>query len=84
MVLKFYNEADPPRVLEGPWAKQKFRASLRKIIYIDIGLDNNAFITFFTGGPEDNYSDKVVYPTLAQRVRAQRSTNKETGSVKQK
>ena len=40
-------------------------------------LDNNAFIAFFTGEPEDNYSHKVVCPTLAQRVIASHSMNKQ-------
>ena len=44
-------------------------------------LVNNAFIAFFTREPEGDYSDKVVCPSLAQRVRAQRSMNKQGGII---
>ena len=48
----------PPRVLAGP----KFFPSFTEIILVDISLDNNAFIAFFTGEPGDNYFGKDVCP----------------------
>ena len=50
----------PLRVLAGP----KFVPSLTEIILVDICLDNNAFIAFFTGESEDNYFGKDVCRAL--------------------
>ena len=48
---------------------------LKNIILVDIALDNNTFIRFFTGEAEVNYSgkDMRVLPWLS--LRAQRSIN---------
>ena len=63
----------------------KFALPLKKISTVDILLDNNAFIAFFTSEPEDNYLEEDVrVAALAQYVRAQRSINKQTGSIKLK
>ena len=63
----------------------KFALPLKKISTVDILLDNNAFIAFFTSEPEDHYLEEDVrVASLAQCVRAQRSINKQTGSIKLK
>ena len=49
----------PMQACPGSWwgpGQNKNLPSLTKIIVVDIALDNNAFIAFFTGEPEDNYS----------------------------
>ena len=58
----------------GPRAKYKFGDPLKKIILVDIALDNNAFTVFFTG-ELDNYwgEDMCVLPWFS--VRAQHSIN---------
>ena len=50
----------------GPGQNRNLGPPLTKIILVDIVLDNNIFIQFFTGEPEGNYSGEDVCPNLAQ------------------
>ena len=73
----------PAQSLGGAQGKIEIWGALYKN-YFDSVFDNHAFIAFFTGEPEDNYSNKVMCPALTQHVGAQCSMSKQSGLINQK
>ena len=65
-----------PQSQWGSGQNRNLGGGLTKNILVDIALDNNAFIAFFSGEPEDNYSGEDMSVLSRISVKAQRSMNK--------